>query len=65
MIDVKRAELINYRKGGRFVPNTRAKKSMEPGWDRHYDDEESWGIQIPDYRDGLLLQEFRNAAIEK
>ena len=23
------------------------------------------GIQIPDYRDGLLLQEFRNVPIEK
>ena len=38
---------------------------MELGWDRHYDDEEGWGIQIPDYGDGLLLQEFRNAPIEK
>ena len=38
---------------------------MEPGWDRHYDDEEGRGIQIPDYGDGLLLQEFRNVPIEK
>ena len=38
---------------------------MEPGKDRHYDDEEGQGIQIPDYGDGLLLQEFRNVPIEK
>ena len=48
----------------RFAPNTRPEKSMEPGWDRHYDDEKGRGIQIPDNRDGLFLQELRNARIE-
>ena len=40
------------------------RKSMEPGWDRHYDDEKGRGIQIPDNRDGLFLEELRNARIE-